>query len=138
MSVEEQIQELLANQSEPKRKDMEIIHQCTLEAFPACQLRYLDGRDDTGKAVTNPNIGYGSCQIQYKDGSSREFYRVGMSANTSGISVYFMGIADKNFLKTTCGSSIGKAKVTGYCISFKSLKDIDLDVLLEVIRKHLS
>lgn len=129
MGVEEQIQALFASQSEGKRRDMEAIHRLILEEFPSCQLRYLDGRDDTGKVVTNPNIGYGSCQINYKDGSSREFYRVGVSANTSGISVYIMGLEDKTYLSRTYSATIGKATVTGYCIKFKSLKDIELDVL---------
>lgn len=138
MGVEQQIQELLASQSERKRRDMEAIHRLILEAFPSCQLRYLDGRDDTGKAVTNPNIGYGSCQINYKDGSSREFYRVGISANTSGISVYIMGLEDKTYLPRTYGDKLGKASITGYCIKFKSLKDIDVNVLEMAIRDRMT
>ncbi len=134
MGVEEQIQELFASQSEGKRRDMETLHRLILEEFPSCQLRYLDGRDDSGKTVTNPNIGYGSCQMNYKDGSSREFYRVGISANTGGISVYIMGLEDKAYLARTYSATIGKAKVTGYCIKFKGLKDIDLDVLRAAIR----
>ncbi len=133
MSIEGQIQELLASQPEPKRKDMEAIHKLILDAFPACQLRYLDGRDETGKVVTNPNIGYGSCEIRYKDGSSREFYRVGMSASSTGVSIYIMGLEDKSYLAKTYGGAIGKAKVTGYCISFKTVKAIDLDVLKAAI-----
>ncbi|MEI7577430.1 MAG: DUF1801 domain-containing protein [Armatimonadota bacterium] len=138
MGVEEQIRELFASQSQGKRRDMEALHRLILEEFPSCQLRYLDGRDDSGKTVTNPNIGYGSCQINYKDGSSREFYRVGMSANTSGISVYIMGLEDKAYLARTYSETIGKAKVTGYCIKFKSLKDIELDVLKALIQDTLS
>lgn len=41
-----------------------------------------------GKVVANPNIGYGVYPIAYADGSSRESYRIGLSANTTGISVY--------------------------------------------------
>ena len=134
MGVEEQIQEMFASQSEGKRRDMEAIHRLILDEFPSCQLRYLDGRDDSGKTVTNPSIGYGSCQINNKDGSSREFYRVGISANTGGISVYIMGLEDKTYLSRTYSATIGKATVSGYCIKFKGLKDIDLDVLQAAIR----
>jgi hypothetical protein len=59
----------------------------------------------------------------------RECYRIGLSANTSGISVYILGIEDKTFLAETYSSGIGNANVTGYCIKFKKLKDINLDVL---------
>jgi hypothetical protein len=37
----------------------------------------------------------------------------------------------------TYADSIGKASITGYCIKFKSLKDIDLDVLVSAIRFRL-
>jgi hypothetical protein len=32
--------------------------------------------------------------MKYADGTSRDFYQIGLSANTTGISVYIMGIED--------------------------------------------
>ena len=46
-----------------------------------------------------------------------------------GISVYIMGIEDKKYLPETYGKIIGKASVSGYCIKFKTLKDINMDTL---------
>ena len=57
-----------------------------------------------------------------------------MSANTTGISIYIMGIKDKTFLTKAYGKKLGKASVTGYCIKFKTLKDINIDILEEAIR----
>ena len=57
-----------------------------------------------------------------------------MSANTTGISVYIIGITDKTYLAKTYGKKLGKASVTGYCIKFKTLKDINIDVLEAAIR----
>lgn len=94
----------------------------------------MEGKDHTGKVVSNPNIGYGQFILHYKDGSSKEFYQIGMSGNTSGISVYIMGLEDKNYLPNTFRSTIGKATVTGYCIKFKALKDISINILKEAIR----
>jgi hypothetical protein len=68
-------------------------------------------------------------RIKCADGESKEFYQIGISANTTGISVYIMGIEDKKYLPETNGKTIGKASVTGYCIKFKTLKDIDIDIL---------
>jgi len=45
-----------------------------------------------------------------------------------------MGIEDKKYLAETYGKDLGKASVTGYCIRFKSLKDINTDVLEAAIR----
>jgi hypothetical protein len=57
-----------------------------------------------------------------------------MSANKTGISVYILGIKDKKYLALTYGKKLGKASVTGYCIRFKKLKDINIDTLEAAIR----
>ena len=72
--------------------------------------------------------------MKYADGTTREFYQIGLSANTSGISVYIMGIEDKKYLGQTYGKELGKASVTGYCIRFKTLKDINVETLEAAIR----
>jgi hypothetical protein len=134
MTVQEQIQEYIANLREPKRSEIQALHQHILQVLPKCKSWFLDGKDDKGKTVSNPNIGYGFYTIKYADGKIREFYQIGLSANTTGISVYIMGIDDKTYLAKTYGKKIGKASVTGYCIKFKMLKDINIDILEAAIR----
>ena len=134
MTVQEQIKEYIASQPEPKRSDMQVLHQHILEVLPKCKLWFLDGKDDKGKIVSNPNIGYGFHTIKYANGTTREFYQIGLSANTTGISVYILGIKDKAYLAKTYGKKLGKASVTGYCIKFKTLKDINIDILEAAIR----
>ena len=79
-------------------------------------------------------VGYGSYTIHYAEGTTKDFYQVGLSANSSGISVYIMGIKDKTYLSRTYGNKLGKATVTGYCIKFKTVKDIDIAILEDAIR----
>ncbi len=134
MNIQEQIDAYIASQPEPKRSEMRELHSLVLGVMPECQLWFLDGRDSANKVVANPNIGYGKRTMKYADGTSREFYQIGLSANTSGISVYILGIKDKTTLAKTYGEQLGKASVTGYCVKFKTIKDIDLDVLEAAIR----
>ena len=134
MNVKEQIKNYITDQPEPKRSEMQQLHKFILKVLPGCKLWFLDGRNSEGKIVSNPNIGYGSYTIKYADGKSKEFYQIGMSANTTGISVYILGIPDKTYLSKTYGKKLGKASVSGYCIKFKDLKDIELNVLEEAIR----
>jgi len=129
MDVQEQIEAYVASQPELKRTDMQALHTRILQLLPGCKLWFLDGRDSENKVVSNPNIGYGSYTIKYADGTNKEFYQIGISANTTGISVYVLGIKDKTYLSQTYGKEIGKASVTGYCIKFKALKDINVDTL---------
>src|ERR1700733_2044097 len=134
MTVQKQIREYIAAQPEPKRSEMQQLHHMILALMPACKLWFLDGKDEKGKTVSNPNIGYGSQTIKYANGKTKEFYQIGISANTTGISIYIMGMDDKKYLAQTFGQELGKASVTGYCIKFKTLADIRVDVLKAAIQ----
>ena len=134
MDVKEQIKAYIASQAEPKRADMQELHRFILKIMPACKLWFLDGKDSENKTVSNPNIGYGLYTIKYAGGKTRDFYQIGLSANTTGISVYILGIPDKTYLAKAYGKKMGKASVTGYCVKFKSLKDINTDILEAAIR----
>src|ERR1700740_2851898 len=128
-SVQEQIKEYIASQPEPKRSEMQALHQLPLKVLPACKLWFKHG-----KTIANSTIGYGFYTIKYTDGTTREFYQIGLSANKTGISVYILGIKDKTYLAQTYGKKLGKASVSGYCIRFKTLKDINTDMLEAAIR----
>src|SRR5580765_1265827 len=134
MNVQEQIKEYITSQSEPKRSDMQALHRIILQVMPACKLWFLDGKNSENKTVANPNIGYGLQTMKYADGTTREFYQIGLSANKTGISVYILGIEDKKYLAQTYGKELGKASVTGYCMRFKTLRDINLEILEAAIR----
>lgn len=105
-----------------------------LEMMPDCRLWFFDGKDENGKTVCNPTIGYGLQTLKYSNGKTKDFYQIGISANSTGISVYVLGIEDKRYLANTYGNEIGKASVTGYCIKFKTLKNIDINTLKSAVR----
>jgi len=134
MNIEEQINQYIISQPEPKRTDMLALHHLIQEMMPSCKLWFQDGIDSEHKTVSNPNIGYGLQILKYANGKTRDFYQIGFSANKTGISVYILGIIDKTYLAKTYGSKIGKASVTGYCIKFKTLKDINIEILEAAIR----
>ncbi|MEI8282294.1 MAG: DUF1801 domain-containing protein [Armatimonadota bacterium] len=134
MNTVEKIQEYIAIHPEPKRSEMQELHDLTQRTSPDCRLWFTDGKNSEGKVVANPNIGYGHYTIKYADGTTKEFFRIGLSANKTGISVYVLGLADKTYLAKTFGEALCKASVTGYCIRFKSIKDINLEVLQAAIR----
>jgi hypothetical protein len=134
MDIQEQIKDYIGTQPEAKRSDMQELHHIIPALKPGCKLWFLDGKNSENKTVSNPNIGYGLQTMKYADGKTREFYQIGLSANTGGISVYIMGIEDKGYLSQTYGKDLGKASISGYCIKFKKLKDIDIEVLKAAIK----
>lgn len=133
MSIPAQIEHYIDSLSEPKKTEMQWLHLEIQKARPEAQLWFLTGMDEKGKVVSNPNIGYGHCIINYANGSQKAFYQVGLSATSKGISVYFFGLSSKNELKEKYSTRIGKANITSYCISFKNLAQIDKAVLLEAL-----
>ena len=134
MDTPERVETYLAGQPEPKQTDLRQLHARMLADFPESRLWFDDGTNEDGKVVSNPNIGYGAYTITYANGTSREFYRIGLSANTTGISVYVLGLDDKTYLARTYGASIGKASVTGYCIRFTRLSAVNAHTLHAAIR----
>jgi hypothetical protein len=134
MSAQTEIKAYIDSQPETKRSELQALHKLILKVSSKSKLWFLDGKDAKGKVVSNPNIGYGNYTMKLAGGKTREFYQIGLSANTTGISVYVMGIEDKKYLSNTYGKKLGKASVTGYCIKFKTLKDINPDVLEEIVQ----
>lgn len=132
--MQEQIDAHIASQAEPKRSDLLALHKRVLNIKPDVRLWFYDGRDDKGKIVTNPNIGYGFCTLQYAKGDTKEFYQIGISATKTGISIYILGKKDLSYLAKTFAKSIGKATLTSYCIKFKKLQDVNLETLDAALR----
>jgi hypothetical protein len=138
MDVQEEIDKYITSQQESKRSDIRELHRLALQVSPECKLWFIDGKDSKNHAVSNPTIGYGFHTIKYANGESREFFQIGVSGNKTGISVYILGLKDKKYLAKTYGKKLGKASVTGYCIRFKALKDINIDTLEAAIRDGLA
>jgi Domain of unknown function (DU1801) len=138
MTVEKEIKKYITSQPEPKRSDLQELHRLTLQVSPECKLWFFDGKNSKNQTVSNPTIGYGFHTMKYASGKRREFFQIGVSANKTGISVYILGLKDRKYLAKTYGKKLGKASVTGYCIRFKALKDINIATLEAAIRYGLA
>jgi len=134
MEIKTQIKEYINSQPEPKKIEMQELHSLILRVMPQCKQWYFDGKNEDGKQVAHPTIGYGEYNITYKDGTVRQFFRIGLLANPTGLAVHIMGLDDKKYLIDNYGKTIGKAKVGSYGIAFKSIKDINVEILKEAIR----
>lgn len=134
MEIKAQIEQFISHQAESKQQDLLALHELMAIIHPTGELWMEDGKNEDGKVVTNPTIGYGQQIMLLANGKSREMFQIGISANTSGISIYLIGIRKKLDLEKQFGSRLGKAKITGYCIKFKQLADLNLSVLEEAIR----
>lgn len=138
MNVEDQIERYIDSQPDAKSRDLQQLHRLILQLSPGSRLWFSDGKDDKNRTVSNPTIGYGTHRMKYADGKSREVFQVGVSGNKTGISIYVLGLKDKKYLAKEFGKKLGKASVTGYCIRFKAVSDLDPDTLEALLRYGLA
>ncbi|MEY5002043.1 MAG: hypothetical protein RLZZ211_2079 [Bacteroidota bacterium] len=117
-----------------KQLELQELMQLVAKVAPQEKAAFYDGKDKEGKVVTNPALGIGNYLHHFSDGRVEQMYRIGISPNATGFSIYVLGLKDKEILKTRFANSLGKAKVTGYCIKFKSLKDLDEKIVLDLIK----
>jgi len=117
-----------------RSKEFQDLHHLILSLNPACKLWFDNGINSEGKVVTNPTIGYGIQTLHYAKGETKEFFQIGICATSTGISIYLIGLKDKNILKETFGNTLGKSTITGYCVKFKRLSDLNLEIVKTLIQ----
>ncbi len=104
-----------------------------LEIAPDTRLWFLDGKDDSGKIVFNPNIGYGAGHPAARTARAWSSIASAFERQHDG-NIDLRHVNDWKYLAQTFGPTLGKASVTGYCIKFKSLADLDSAVLEDLLR----
>jgi hypothetical protein len=137
MTTAEKISHHLATLSLEKSAELSRLYQLILDEMKGEDLLFFDGKNEQGKVVANPTIGFGQCRLTYADGSFQDTFRLGISANSTGLSIHILGLKDKKFLVDFLGTRLGKAKITGYAIRFGKMRDIDEGVLKELVREIL-
>src|SRR5258708_24840662 len=134
MDIKGQIKAYITSLPQQYQSEIQELHLHILKALPKCKLWFSDGRDSNGKTVANPTIGYGIHTIKYTNGTTKEFFQIGMGASSSGIFIHILPVKDKTYLANTYGKEIVKASVAGYAIKFKKLRDINIEVLIAAIK----
>lgn len=80
-------------------------------------------------------VGFGSQQVVYKSGRTLDWMITGFSPRKQSLTLYFMdGFARRAALL----QKLGKAKTGASCLYIKSLADVDLSILKEMIRQSVA
>ena len=78
-------------------------------------------------------IGYGEYSYQRSDGKTVEWFMVGLTAQKNYVSIYVNATDSGGYITQRWTNRLGKVKVGASSISFKSVDDIDLDALSNMI-----
>lgn len=80
-------------------------------------------------------IGYGRYSYTRPNGQDVEWFVVGLAKQKNYISVYVSAVEGDEYLSEKYGHDLGKVKVGKSSISFKTVADIDLKKLSELVAK---
>lgn len=80
-------------------------------------------------------IGYGVHTSVRPNGTEVEWFHVGLAVQKNYLSMYVNAVEDRQYLSEKYGASLGKVKVGKASLSFKSVADIDLEKLRDLITK---
>ena len=78
-------------------------------------------------------IGYGSYHYKYDTGTEGDWFVVGLAGRKQYVSIYVLGTKDGEYLAESAQDRLPKADIGKSCIRVKSVDDLDLDVLRELI-----
>ncbi len=99
------------------------------DAVRLCKL--MEKRTGYEPKMWGPSIvGFGSCHYVYESGREGDMPLVGFSPRASALVVYLSGNFEgrEELLK-----KLGKHKTTKGCVYIKTLEDVDVDVLMDMI-----
>lgn len=116
-------QEYIEMVDEPKRTELLQLHNLISKSLP-----------NQERWIVSGILGFGKFHYKGKSkGCEGEWFRVGLAANKTGMSIY-MCVGDKNgYLPEQAKERIGKATVGRSCIRFKKLSDLNLPVVEELL-----
>lgn len=122
---------LLRSVPDERRADMTRLHREIVRVMKGLPCVVWEGVFWGGSAQRI--IGYGEHRYTRADGKDVHWFIVGLALQKQYISVYVNAVDGRRYLAETYGKKLGRVKVGKSSVSFASLADVKLDVLLEMI-----
>jgi hypothetical protein len=78
-------------------------------------------------------VGYGVLDYANRTGDDVEWFLVGLAAQKNNLSMYVNAVSDGAYLLREYEGRLGKVKLGSASIGFRSVEDVDLDSLMELV-----
>ena len=117
-------EEYIASIPEPRRQDVQTIHELIQKTLPALKPHIMSGM-----------IGYGTYHFRYASGKEGDWSLICLASQKNYISVYICSLENGAYIAESYKDKLPKASIGKNCIRFKAITDIDLEVLTEIIKK---
>jgi hypothetical protein len=117
-------EEYLSQIEEPRHADMVQLHAAITKAIPSLKPCIYAGM-----------IGYGMHHFKYASGREGDWPVVALASQKNYISVYVCATVDGQYCAERRKAELPKANIGKSCIRFKKLADIDLKVLISIVKE---
>ena len=116
--------EYLASVPPQQKAAFTAVHKAIRKAAPQLKL-----------CVQYGALGYGPYHYKYESGREGESAVIGLASRTAGITLYIAGNGVGGYLAERNASRLGKVSVGRTCIRFKKLEDLNLKVVIELVKE---
>ena len=114
----------LAALDEPRKSELKILHALIRKSAAGLK-----------PCIRSGMLGYGPYHYVYASGREGDSARIGLASQKNYISLYVSCTPDGKYLAESYARKLPRASIGKSCIRFRSLRDVDLDVIEELIRK---
>lgn len=116
--------EYIENLIEPRKKEVEILHDLILKTVPKLKPFIISGM-----------IGYGPYHYKYDSGREGDWAIILLASQKNYISLYACGVKDGKYIAEAYTDKLPKANIGKSCIRFKKIEDLDLSVIKTILKE---
>lgn len=117
-------EEYIAKIEEPRKSDIQKLHDLIVKTVPSLKPFMIAGM-----------IGYGKYQYKSKSGRAGDWCTVALASQKNYISVYICTVKGDTYLPELYKEKLGKVSIGKSCIRFKKIEDIDMVVLVKILKE---
>lgn len=121
----------LASLPDDVRDDIVLLDSQIVKSMPLASRVLFEGKLWGGS--DQKIIGYGEFRYTNSSGKAVVWFMVGLAAQKNYISMYVNAVDNDGYLLTKYKDSLGKVKTGSASISFKTVDDVDLGLLMELV-----
>ncbi|MGB7859762.1 MAG: DUF1801 domain-containing protein [Acidimicrobiia bacterium] len=121
----------LASLPPDEKADMELLDAELTKRFKGRSRLLYEGRFWGGSDQSI--IGYGEISYENRSGERVNWFMVGLARQKAYISMYVNAVGDGGYLLRAYADRLGKVKTGSASISFKSVDDVEMDTLMELV-----
>jgi len=127
------VDSFIAALDDPIGADMAVLDDLISQVMVGSERELYEGRFWGG--TDQRIIGYGRISQRRSNGTTIEWFLIGLARQKNTFSIYISAVEDGRYLVEARGAGVGKVKVGKSVISFRSLDDIDTTKLRHLVER---